>query len=288
MQPLADFLRTSLAERYAAPVMRVDADGVVRLLPGKALEFARERARSAGFADVEEQVAELDVRRLPWHEAPAAGMRLWRQHGFAGAEGELVTEIVAGDPGYQVVTVLDEWSLVRLLDGAMGWAAPGEAPGGATVEAPSGGDWRVLRPGELVEVAQGFLDVPYRWGGTTSAGVDCSGLVQRSAWTAASCWLPRHSRALLKVGERGSQRALERGDVLVLQRRPGVPSSTGDGFPAEHDGPAVHPMHVAIALDARELLHASRDAWRVVVEPYEDVRARYKVLSVRRFGVGGD
>jgi hypothetical protein len=51
-------------------------------------------------------------------------------------------------------------------------------------------------------------------------------------------------------------------------------------------GPAIHPMHVAIALSSDEVLHASRDSMRVTREPLESLRARYRVLGVRRLGVG--
>ena len=47
-------------------------------------------------------------------------------------------------------------------------------------------------------------------------------------------------------------------------------------------GPAVHPMHVAIALSPDEVLHASRDTMRVARESLESLTARYRVLGVRR------
>jgi hypothetical protein len=43
-------------------------------------------------------------------------------------------------------------------------------------------------------------------------------------------------------------------------------------------------MHVAIALSADEVLHASRDAMRVVTEPLASLRERYRILGVRRLG----
>src|SRR5262249_23575579 len=43
-----------------------------------------------------------------------------------------------------------------------------------------------------VTVAQMFMHVPYIWGGKTSAGIDCSGLVQ-VAFTACGIFCPRDS-----------------------------------------------------------------------------------------------
>jgi hypothetical protein len=45
---------------------------------------------------------------------------------------------------------------------------------------------------------------------------------------------------------------------------------------------------VAIALSADEVLHASRDAMRVVREPLARLRERYRVLGVRRLGPADD
>jgi cell wall-associated NlpC family hydrolase len=150
----------------------------------------------------------------------------------------------------------------------------------------------------FVDAVLEFEGVPYVWGGTTAAGVDCSGMVQRAAWRAGGCWLPRHSRALLQVGARVAPSAIGRGDVLVLQRDPRTyeaeqhaqlealaAQERATGRVPAH-GPAIHPMHVAVALSADETIHASRDAMRVTREPLESLRARYRVLGVRRFGPG--
>jgi cell wall-associated NlpC family hydrolase len=218
-----------------------------------------------------------------------------------------VTELEAGDPAVQVVMEApaaagaEPWTLVRLLDGAQGWAAPGNAPTEAaaapTMEAGSDvRDTTRVDVDRFVDTALAFADVPYVWGGTTDAGVDCSGLVQRAAWRAGACWLPRHSRALLQVGARVAPSKLGRGDVLVLQRDPKTYEDEQraqlEALAAEEQrtgavpshGPAIHPMHVAIALSADEVLHASRDAMRVTREPLESLRSRYRVLGVRRLG----
>jgi cell wall-associated NlpC family hydrolase len=119
---------------------------------------------------------------------------------------------------------------------------------------------------DFVAVAERFLGAPYLWGGKTSLGLDCSGLVQ-VALTACGVSCPRDSHMQEKALGRelaidASQ--LRRGDLLFWRR------------------------HVAVVRDAVSLVHANAFHMAVVFEPIEQAIARIRaagseVTSVRRF-----
>ena len=276
-------VRAALARHYSVPVLRVD-DGVLRVPAGHAVERARAALVQAGIDDALAStiVQPIVHDQLTWNRIPEHGVTLWREHGVDGDEGEIVTQLIAGDPPLQIVADHDGWQLVRTLDGATGWIPEHASLGEMVGEVPAWpADVSRLNRLAFVACAKELVGIRYVWGGTTSTGIDCSGLVQRAAWNASRVWLPRHSTALLRVGTRVSRANIDVGDVLVLKRRPSAPAPQ-DGMPASMSGPSGTAMHVAIAVSPDELIHASRDAWSVVTEARSDVEARYQVLSVRR------
>ena len=100
---------------------------------------------------------------------------------------------------------------------------------------------------DFVAVAEGFLGVPYVWGGKTRAGVDCSGLLQL-AIQASGRPCPRDSDMQLA----------EIGDTTVV----------GHDLSGVARGDLVFwPGHVGIMLDPDRLLHANAHHMAVAVEP---------------------
>ncbi|HEX4415880.1 MAG TPA: C40 family peptidase [Lacipirellulaceae bacterium] len=72
---------------------------------------------------------------------------------------------------------------------------------------------------EIIETAKKLLGTPYFWGGRTSEGIDCSGLVQQS-YASVGLFLPRDAYQQFYVGQLSATRwhmaGLRRGDMLYF------------------------------------------------------------------------
>jgi cell wall-associated NlpC family hydrolase len=118
---------------------------------------------------------------------------------------------------------------------------------------------------DFVSVAERFLGTPYLWGGKTSLGLDCSGLVQ-IALTACGVACPRDSDMQeAALGRPAKLSELRRGDLVFWKG------------------------HVAIARDEVSLVHANAHHMTVAIEPVAEAVARIRaagseVTRVKRIG----
>jgi len=250
----------------AEPVVNVHRD------PDPASEVVTQ-ARLGDVADVTERIA-----------PPQAWLRLTFRHdgyaGWAAADG-----FIAGDwppPGGQLVRVR---SLFGNLHAAAGvrtpllYAAPlgsplakrgEESEGWVPVEAP-GGIGAFIQSGDvcdgatawgwttgeelgagLVRQAMAMLGLPYRWGGTTPFGIDCSGFVQL-LYRLHGLDLPRDAHDQARDPRLASipRRELRPGDLLVFRSA----------------------AHIGLAVSTEEFIHATTAGSPVVqVDSVDDPR----------------
>jgi cell wall-associated NlpC family hydrolase len=96
-----------------------------------------------------------------------------------------------------------------------------------------------------VREALKLLGGPYRWGGTTTAGFDCSGFTQH-VWAAAGVKIPRTVRAQARVGHVIPMNQAQPGDLVVF-------------YPTRH--------HVGIYLGDNLVIDAPHTGSRVRTDP---------------------
>lgn len=68
---------------------------------------------------------------------------------------------------------------------------------------------------KVITTVHSFVGTPYLWGGTTRAGMDCSGLAL-VAFRAIDINLPRVSIDQSKAGDRVKKKAIKSGDLLFF------------------------------------------------------------------------
>ena len=123
-------------------------------------------------------------------------------------------------------------------------AAPAVA---AAPDAPAAGNADASIKERLLRVAQRMLAVPYRFGGTTLWGLDCSGFVQKT-FSFLNLDLPRSAREQFREGTKVAKSDLSPGDLVFFRTY------------------AKYPSHVGIYLGDNRFVHASSREKKVTVE----------------------
>lgn len=169
------------------------------------------------------------------------------------------------------------WAVLVLTASTVGCASSGAVP--RPFPSPSSSPPDTTAPGtpsrprpstpaeafghRLAADALEFRGVPYRNGGTTPAGFDCSGLVYY-VMAQHGRSVPRQTRDQFGAGERVSRGKLRAGDLVFF-------NTAGSGA-----------SHVGIALDDDEFVHAPNSRGVVRVERLTTDYWRKRFIGARR------
>lgn len=176
----------------------------------------------------------------PVGAAPTHRVSVPRTFGFPGADIKLSPMIAL--PMGAVLPIVKEAG--RFALNSYGWHFP------AAHLMPL-----AAKQADFVAIAESLLGAPYLWGGKSSLGIDCSGLVQ-IALQAAGVPCPRDTYMQeTALGKASSLSELKRGDLIFWKG------------------------HVAIARDATTLIHGNGHHMMVAIEPLAEALARIKAAG---------
>ena len=105
----------------------------------------------------------------------------------------------------------------------------------------------------VVDAAVEMLGVPYRYGGSTPKGFDCSGLVKYAYQQAGFPGLPHSAKSLAEIAKPVSLNALAPGDILIFELA------------------GKKPSHVGLYVGNRQFIHAPSSGGHVEIVDFDHV-----------------
>lgn len=92
----------------------------------------------------------------------------------------------------------------------------------------------------FIDAAKSYLGTPYRYGGISKAGIDCSGLVYKAALDSGTAQLPRTAATIYRKTDQISDSQRERGDLVFFSANGRI-------------------SHVGIYLGENQFIHSASD-----------------------------
>lgn len=164
---------------------------------------------------------------------------------------------IARNPLRQLLLIVTTLALAALLAGCGGYSSidqPSVEPGQHQDPENTGK--------QVVKVAEEFIGAPYRSGGTTTDGVDCSGLTF-TVYRRIGVRLPRTSDEQARAGNHIDRDELRAGDLVFF-------------------GKGSNVTHVGIYSEDGEFIHASTRARSVRYDSLDTKYFRSRYIGARR------
>ena len=120
---------------------------------------------------------------------------------------------------------------------------------------------------DVIQAALSLLGTPYRFGGTTPEGFDCTGFVNYVYRKSAGMTLPRESHDLVRAGKQIPAAKLLPADIVY--------------FMIEYQ----KPLHVGIYLGDGKFIHAPSRRGRVNIQSLNQDYWKSRYLGARRFAL---
>ena len=217
------------------------------------VRFAKEELESAQKALERRQEEQIALRRQAEGKRKEIDAALARQDRFVRELDAELSRLIAEEEERLRIEAEEraraaEEAARRAAEAVAAAAMSGvrSGDGSARVAYPNGREFdaSALGPGNpaAVTTAMAYLGVPYRWGGSTPAGFDCSGLTQY-VYRQIGITIPRNSRSQFRVG---AYIPPDRMDLLL----------PGDLVFFGYDGNPDRVHHVGIFVGGGDYIHA--------------------------------
>jgi cell wall-associated NlpC family hydrolase len=127
-------------------------------------------------------------------------------------------------------------------------------------------------PDSLVSYAKSFIGIPYKWGGSSSSGFDCSGFVS-FVFRHFEITTPHGARDYYKLGKSISIDSCQKGDIILFTGTNYSRKSVGHvGIIISNPGEPVFFIHSS----------SSKNHWGVTITDYENSAYPKRFMGIRR------